>query len=138
MVILLKIMETPQIIPAKRDHRSCIVLLHYSRKISLKRLTTIICDEWLRGWNFLLKLAPVLNYLMSHEGGHGNEPLIPTGKTFRHPFGPIIEGYGILRGVLVRHNDVEAILDYHVFEVSHFDIFIGHDRSERPQKHLSS
>lgn len=50
----------------------------------------------------------------------GDELLAPRDRTSRSPFGPIIEGYEILRRVLIWHNDVEAILDFHVFEVPDF------------------
>uniref|UniRef100_A0A0E0F4Y8 Uncharacterized protein n=1 Tax=Oryza meridionalis TaxID=40149 RepID=A0A0E0F4Y8_9ORYZ len=36
------------------------------------------------------------------------------------------EGLGIISGVPMRHNGVEAILDFHVFDISDFDILIGH------------
>lgn len=55
----------------------------------------------------------------------GDEPLLPTQKTFKSPTGAILEGYGILNNVSIRHKDAEALLNFHVFEVPSFDVLIG-------------
>jgi hypothetical protein len=39
----------------------------------------------------------------------GNKTLAPTSKIFKSSFGSIVEGYGILQNVSVRHKDVEAV-----------------------------
>jgi hypothetical protein len=56
----------------------------------------------------------------------GDEPLVQTNKTFQTPSGEIVEGMGILQNVFVRHEDVKAILDFHVFDVQDFDLIIRH------------
>lgn len=67
----------------------------------------------------------------------GDEPLVRIDKIFRSALGSIIEGCGILCGVPVRHNNIEAILDFHMFEVHDFDLLIGYQLGklllERPQ-----
>jgi hypothetical protein len=52
--------------------------------------------------------------------------LVQTNKTFQTPSGEIVEGMGILQNVFVRHEDVKAILDFHVFDVQDFDLIIRH------------
>ena len=67
------------------------------------------------------------------------EPLAPIGKFFNTLSGTLLEGCEVLCNVTVRHADVEASLDFHVFEVLEFDILIGHpiekllDVSPQPQ-----
>jgi len=52
--------------------------------------------------------------------------LVPTKKTLRNAPGSILEGVGIVHDVLVRHDDFEVALDFHIFDVYDFDILIGH------------
>nr|CAH67935.1 H0211F06-OSIGBa0153M17.7 [Oryza sativa] len=56
----------------------------------------------------------------------GDRPLEPTVRTFRISTNSTTEGLGIISGVPTRHNSVEVILDFHVFEIYDFDILIGH------------
>jgi hypothetical protein len=56
----------------------------------------------------------------------GNETLAPTSKIFKSSSGSLIEGYWILQNVCVRHKDVDASLDFYVFEFLDFDLLIGH------------
>jgi hypothetical protein len=56
----------------------------------------------------------------------GDRLLKPTVKTFQISTNSTTEGLGIISGVPTRHNSVEVILDFHVFDISDFDILIGH------------
>ena len=53
-------------------------------------------------------------------------PLLRTNKTFRTSSGEILEGGGILQNVSIRHEDIDIILDFHVFDVQDFDLLIRH------------
>ena len=44
-------------------------------------------------------------------------PLVRTDKTFRTPSGEILKGYGILQNVSIRHEDIDVILGFHIFDV---------------------
>uniref|UniRef100_A0A0E0JZE8 Uncharacterized protein n=1 Tax=Oryza punctata TaxID=4537 RepID=A0A0E0JZE8_ORYPU len=55
-----------------------------------------------------------------------DRPLEPTAKTFRISTNSTTKGLGIISGVPTWHNSVEAILDFHVFEIFYLDILIGH------------
>jgi len=55
-----------------------------------------------------------------------DEPLVQTDKTFQTSFGDILEAYGTLQNVSIRHEDVEIILNFHMFDVQDFDLLIGH------------
>jgi hypothetical protein len=55
-----------------------------------------------------------------------NEPIAPTNKTFRVGPRTKLEGLGILHNISLYYDNVEIILDFHVFEVQDFDILIGH------------
>ena len=57
---------------------------------------------------------------------HLENSLVPTEKTLRNALGSILEGIGIVHDVLVRHDDFEVALDFHIFDVYDFDILIGH------------
>ena len=46
-----------------------------------------------------------------------DEPLVQTDKTFQTSSGEIQEAYGTLQNVSIRHEDVEVILDFHIFDV---------------------
>jgi hypothetical protein len=56
----------------------------------------------------------------------GNEPLVPTNKSLRIAPRINLKGRGILHNMTVHHNDVEMALDFHVFDISDFNIMIGH------------
>ena len=56
----------------------------------------------------------------------GDEPLVPTNTFLKTPYGELLEGVGILQNVSIRHGDIEAILDFHVFNVKDFNLMIGH------------
>jgi len=55
----------------------------------------------------------------------GDEPLVQTDKTFQTSSREILEGIGILQNVTVMHENVDVILDFHVFNVEDFDLMIG-------------
>ena len=57
---------------------------------------------------------------------HLENSLVPTEKTLRNAPGSILVGVGIVHDVLVRHDDFEVALDFHIFDVYDFDILIGH------------
>ena len=57
---------------------------------------------------------------------HLENSLVPTEKTLRISSGSVLEGVGIVHDVLVRHNDFEVALDFHIFDVYDFDVLIGH------------
>jgi len=44
-------------------------------------------------------------------------PLVRTDKTFRTSSGEILKGGGILQNVSIRHEDIDIILDFHIFDV---------------------
>jgi hypothetical protein len=56
----------------------------------------------------------------------GDEALAPIGRTLKGPSGSFLGNYGVIQNVSVWRKDVKASLDFHVSEVSHFDILIGH------------
>ena len=62
----------------------------------------------------------------SYAFTHLENSLVPTEKTLRIAPGSILEGVGIVHDVLVRHDDFEVALDFHIFDVYDFDILIGH------------
>ena len=55
-----------------------------------------------------------------------DEPLVQTNKTFQTSFGGILEAYGTLQNVSIRHEDIEVILDFHIFDVQDFDLLVRH------------
>ena len=56
----------------------------------------------------------------------GNVPFVQTDKSFRASSGEILKGSGILQNASVRHEDIDVILDFHVFDVRDFDLLIRH------------
>jgi hypothetical protein len=52
--------------------------------------------------------------------------LTPMGRTLRGPSGSLVGSYGAIQNVSVWHKDVKASIDFHVFEIPNFDVFIGH------------
>jgi hypothetical protein len=55
-----------------------------------------------------------------------DKTITPTDKFFKHPNGNIIEGFGVVQDLPVIHDGMEAILDFHVFEVPDIDVLIKH------------
>ena len=51
--------------------------------------------------------------------------MVQTDKTFQTPSGEILEAYGTLQNVSIRHEDAEVILDFHIFDVQDFDLLVG-------------
>ena len=66
------------------------------------------------------------NMSASYTLTHLKNSLVPTEKTLWNAPGSILEGVGIVHDVLVRHDDFEVALDFHIFDVYDFDILIGH------------
>jgi hypothetical protein len=56
----------------------------------------------------------------------GNKPIAPKNKTFRVAPRTRLEGLGILHNISLYHDNMEIILDFHVFDIQDFDILIGH------------
>ena len=56
----------------------------------------------------------------------GKEPPTPTVKFFRVAPQSSLKGLGILHNITLHHGNVEMALDFHVFDISDFDILIGH------------
>ena len=52
--------------------------------------------------------------------------MVQTDKTFQTSSRKILEGIGILQNVTVKHENVDVILGFHVFDVQGFDLMIGH------------
>ena len=57
---------------------------------------------------------------------HLENSFVPTKKTLGISPRSVLEGVGIVHDVLVRHNDFEVALDFHIFDVYDFDVLIGH------------
>jgi hypothetical protein len=122
-------------------------------KETVKKLTTIMSNEWLRegelsseaiqircpsstitcliGVNLVRALynPSVGANIMSATFAFnylGDRLLEPTVKTFRISTNSTTEGLGIISGVPIWHNSIEVILDFHVFDIFDFDILIGH------------
>jgi hypothetical protein len=55
-----------------------------------------------------------------------NEPIALTNKTFRVGPQTRLEGLGILHNIFLYHDNMEIILDFHVFDIQDFDILIRH------------
>jgi hypothetical protein len=123
-------------------------------KETVKKLTTIMSNEWLREGELSSELIHIRcpsSTITCLIGGNlvralynpsvganimsatfafdclGDRPLEPTVKTFRISTNSTTEGLGIISGVPIWHNNsVEVILDFHVFDISYFDILISH------------
>ena len=52
--------------------------------------------------------------------------MVQTDKTFQTSSGEILEAYGTMQNVSIRHEDVKIILDFHMFDVQDFDLLIRH------------
>ena len=53
-------------------------------------------------------------------------PLVSTNKLFKSPSGLICECCGIARAVLVRIDEIEVHLDFHIYAIFEFDLLIGY------------
>ena len=53
-----------------------------------------------------------------------DELLVQTDKTFKTSSGEILEAYGTLQNVSIRHEDVEVILDFHIFDIQDIDLLV--------------
>jgi hypothetical protein len=122
-------------------------------KETVKKLTTIMSNKWLREGELSSEATQIrcpsstVTYLIGCNlvralynpsvganvmsatfpfGCLGYRPLEPTVKTVRISTNSTTEGLGIISRVPIQHNSVEVILDFHVFNISDFDIFIGH------------
>jgi hypothetical protein len=62
----------------------------------------------------------------SYAFTHLDHSFVPTKKTLRNAPGSILEGVGVIHDVLLRHDDLEVALDFHIFDVYDFDVLIGH------------
>ena len=56
----------------------------------------------------------------------GEDPRAPTMKSFRITPQSSLKGLGILHNITLHHGDVEMALDFHVFDITDFDILIWH------------
>ena len=56
----------------------------------------------------------------------GKEPRAPTVKSFRIAPHSSLKGLGTLHNITLHHGNVEMTLDFHVFDITDFDILIGH------------
>jgi hypothetical protein len=62
----------------------------------------------------------------SYAFTHLDHSLVPTKKTLKNAPGSILEGVEVIHDVLLRHDDLEVALDFHIFDVYDFDVLIGH------------
>jgi hypothetical protein len=120
---------------------------------NIKKLTAIMSSEWpreleqssgvlrisppsstipctIRGTLVDILYSPTIraNIISSECAFHllGDKPLVHTDKTFQTSSGEIPKGITVLQNMSVRHEDVKAILDFHVFDVQDFDLIIRH------------
>jgi len=56
----------------------------------------------------------------------GKMPLVSTNKLFKSPSGLIFECCGVARAVLVIIDKIEVLIDFHIYAILEFDIFIGY------------
>jgi len=54
------------------------------------------------------------------------EPRAPIIKSFRTSPHSSLKGLGILHNITLHHGNVEMALDFHVFDITDFDILIGY------------
>jgi len=67
----------------------------------------------------------------------GNKPLVPTNKLFKSPLGLLFECRGIARAVPIKIDKIEVHLDFHIFAILDFDLFIGYPNEKHCQQKLS-
>ena len=56
----------------------------------------------------------------------GNKPLTPTDKYFRSQSGLFFECRGIARDMPIIIDKIELCLDFHVYDIIDFDLFLGY------------
>ena len=56
----------------------------------------------------------------------GDNPCSPTAKTLRVAPRTVLKGLGILHHITLHAEDVDLVLDFHIFDIQDFDILIGH------------
>ena len=56
----------------------------------------------------------------------GNEPISPSNKCLRIAPRINLKGRGVMHNMSMHHNNVKMALDFHVFDITDFDILIGH------------
>ena len=56
----------------------------------------------------------------------GDDPLVPTIKSYRIAPRSRLEGLGILHDISLYHGTIEVSLDFHIFDIKDFDVMIGH------------
>ena len=56
----------------------------------------------------------------------GKSPLVPTNKLSKSPLGLIFECCGIARAVLIKINETEVCLDFHIYASLEFELLIVH------------
>ena len=56
----------------------------------------------------------------------GKEPHAPIVKSFRITHQSSLKGHGILHSITLDQDNVEMVLDFHIFDITYFDILIGH------------
>ena len=56
----------------------------------------------------------------------GNKPLTLTDKYFRSPSGLFFECRGIARDMHIIIDKIEVRLDFHVYDIIDFDLFLGY------------
>ena len=56
----------------------------------------------------------------------GNKPLTLTNKYFKSPSGLYFECRGIARDVPIIIDKIEVRLDFHIYDILDFDIFLGY------------
>ena len=56
----------------------------------------------------------------------GNKPLTPTDKYFKSPSGLYFECRGIARDVPITIDKIEVHLDFHIYDILDFDLFLGY------------
>jgi hypothetical protein len=56
----------------------------------------------------------------------GNMSLVPTNKLFKSPLGLFFECCGIARSVPIIIDEIEVHLDFHIYAILEFELFIGH------------
>jgi len=90
--------------------------------------TTIPCS--LRGTTIEALHSPTVETnIMSKflvEALLGKMPLVSTNKLFKSSSGLIFECCGIARAVLVRIDETEVHLDFHIYAILDFDLLIGY------------
>jgi len=56
----------------------------------------------------------------------GEEPLVPTKKFLKLPFGELVKSCGLAQNMSVVINKVHVLLNFYIFDVEDIDLLIGH------------